>query len=73
MFRRTKISAGLVLAFGIAAPVSVLAQQVLETVEITGSRIKRAEAAGALPVTVVTREELEASGLRYSGIDSKTA
>ena len=62
MFRRTKISAGLVLAFGIAAPVSVLAQQVLETVEITGSRIKRAEAAGALPVTVVTREELEASG-----------
>ena len=62
MFRRTKISAGLVLAFGIASPVPVLAQQVLETVEITGSRIKRADAEGSLPVTIIKREELEASG-----------
>lgn len=33
-----------------------------ERIEITGSRVKRAEAEGALPVTVIERAELEASG-----------
>ena len=33
-----------------------------QRIEVTGSRIKRADVEGALPVTVVTREELEASG-----------
>lgn len=36
--------------------------QTLEAVTVTGSRIKRAEIEGALPITVISREELEASG-----------
>ncbi len=63
MFKRTKICSGVLLALGgtlmlPAAPVFAQGQ----TVEITGSRVKRADVEGALPVTVVTREELEASG-----------
>ncbi|QNA88177.1 TonB-dependent receptor [Massilia sp. Dwa41.01b] len=38
------------------------AAQKVERVEVTGTRIKRADAEGALPVTVIKREELEASG-----------
>lgn len=34
----------------------------MQTVEVTGSRIKRAAAEGALPVTVITRAQLEDSG-----------
>src|SRR5690554_5472779 len=34
----------------------------LDRIEVTGSRIKRAEIEGALPVTVIDRTELEASG-----------
>ena len=38
------------------------AAQVINRVEVTGSRIKRADAEGSLPVTLIKREELEASG-----------
>ena len=34
----------------------------LDRIEVTGSRIKRAEIEGALPVTVIDRVQLEASG-----------
>ena len=34
----------------------------LDAVQVTGSRIKRAEIEGALPVTVISREEIVASG-----------
>jgi iron complex outermembrane receptor protein len=34
----------------------------LERIEVTGSRIKRADVEGALPVTVIDRQELELSG-----------
>jgi iron complex outermembrane receptor protein len=34
----------------------------LDRIEVTGSRIKRAEVEGALPVTVITRSDIEASG-----------
>ncbi len=34
----------------------------LDSVTVTGSRIKRAEIEGALPVTVISREELQKSG-----------
>ena len=63
MFKRTKISSGVLLALGgvlLATSSPVLAQT--QTIEVTGSRIKRADAEGALPVTVVTRADLEASG-----------
>ncbi|RLM49155.1 TonB-dependent receptor, partial [Halobellus sp. Atlit-31R] len=62
---RTKIAAAVTLAitsmtaFAQSEPVSVDSTQ---KVEVTGSRIKRAAAEGALPITVVTREQLEDSG-----------
>lgn len=34
----------------------------LETIEVTGSRIKRADLEGALPVTVIDRAQIDASG-----------
>ena len=57
------------LAVGVAAPGLALAQsneesdsKTLDRIEVTGSRIKRAEVEGALPVTVIGREQLETSG-----------
>ena len=64
MFKRTKVSAGVLLAIGSAVAVTsmpVMSQE-SQRIEVTGSRIKRADVEGALPVTVVTREQLEASG-----------
>jgi iron complex outermembrane receptor protein len=64
MFKRTKVSAGVLLALGgavMATSMPVLAQDT-QRIEVTGSRIKRADVEGALPVTIVSREELEASG-----------
>jgi iron complex outermembrane receptor protein len=46
---------------GLAAP--ALAQQTLERVEVTGSAIKRIAAEGALPVQVISRKEIERSGV----------
>jgi iron complex outermembrane receptor protein len=36
--------------------------QDLDRIQVTGSRIKRADIEGALPVTVITREQISASG-----------
>jgi len=33
-----------------------------EPITVTGTRIKRADAEGALPITIITREEIDASG-----------
>src|SRR5687767_11662551 len=67
MFRRTKLSKGLALAFGgslavVAAP--GLAQQVqqLERVEVTGSNIKRIDAESANPIQIISREEIRRTG-----------
>lgn len=69
MFQKSKLSASILLAFssGIAlTSLPAMAQQQAgestERIEVTGSRIKRADAEGALPVTVITREQLEGSG-----------
>lgn len=69
MFKKSKVSAAALIALSggltlTSAPVfaqEAQAQQ-LDRVEVTGSRIKRADAEGALPVTTIRREELEASG-----------
>lgn len=64
MFKRTKVSVGVLLALGgavVATSMPALAQDA-QRVEITGSRIKRAAAEGSLPVTVIQREELDSSG-----------
>jgi iron complex outermembrane receptor protein len=54
---------------GLAAPGLVSAQEAdaeetttLDQIEVTGSRIKRADIEGALPVTVITRQQLDVSG-----------
>lgn len=68
MFKRTKVCDAALLALGGALlATSATAQtqpstQSLETIEVTGSRIKRADIEGSLPVTVIRRDELEASG-----------
>ncbi len=64
MFIRTRVSAAAALALGgvaifAAAPVQA---QDSQRIEITGSSIKRIDAETALPVTVVTREEIEHQG-----------
>src|SRR5688572_21003278 len=64
MFRKTKLCAGLTLAFGGAAMLAtgLAVAQDAQRIEITGSRIKRVDAEGALPITTFSRQEIEASG-----------
>src|SRR2546426_3619841 len=55
------------IAFGAVWGIALIAQpavaqQTIERVEITGSSIRRVDAETALPVQVVTRQELEATG-----------
>lgn len=66
MFKKTKICAGVMLAFGgtLATSVSpVYAQQQLDRVEVTGSSIRRIASETALPVTVIKVEELSKQGV----------
>ena len=63
MFKRTKLSASLLIAFGGAiASAPAVAQQELERVEITGSSIRRVQSEGALPVQILKREDVEKTG-----------
>ncbi|MDH5540153.1 MAG: TonB-dependent receptor plug domain-containing protein, partial [Rhizobacter sp.] len=66
MFKKTKVCAGIVLAFGGTMTVGVtpaVAQQQLDRVEVTGSSIRRISGETALPVTVITVEELSKKGV----------
>ncbi len=66
MFKRTKVCAGVMLAFGgtLAMGVApVFAQQQLDRVEVTGSSIRRIAAETALPVTIIKVEELTKQGV----------
>ncbi len=62
-----RVASTLPIAFGAAwvtaliAP-TAFAQQTVERVEITGSSIKRIDAETALPVQIVSRQEIEATG-----------
>ena len=66
-FERTKLCAGLVLAFGglAIAPGVVFAQDSvnLQRVEVTGSAIKRIDAETAVPVTVIKMDDLKSQGV----------
>jgi iron complex outermembrane recepter protein len=63
MFQRTRLCASLMLAFGgMSALTPAVAQQEVQRIEITGSAIRRIAAEGALPVTTITREDIEKSG-----------
>ncbi len=66
-FALSAIASGVVLAFGSLATTSAIAQDddeatELGTLEITGSRLKRADVEGALPVTVIDREQIDLAG-----------
>src|ERR1700693_2554040 len=68
--RMTKLSIALVQALGVGLAASVatlptMAQQPVakERIEVTGSNIKRVEGETALPVTVISREEIQNSGV----------
>jgi iron complex outermembrane recepter protein len=59
MFKRTRLGASLLLAFSGAAAMA----QETQRIEITGSAIRRIASEGALPVTTITRAEIEKSGV----------
>lgn len=73
--RRTRISLAIHGALVLAMlPVAASAQTAsspqptaLDTVEVTGSRIKNAEVAGQVPIQTITREEIERTGLTSIG------
>jgi iron complex outermembrane receptor protein len=64
MFRRSKLSTALVLAFGGVALCSpALAQQTgTQRIEITGSNIKRIDAETVAPIEIITRDQIERTG-----------
>ncbi len=62
MFQRTKLCTHLLLAFGAFPAFAQDATAPVQRVEITGSSIRRVDAEGALPVTVITRDAIEKSG-----------
>ncbi len=64
MFARTKLCTALALAFGggmLLAGVAAQAQN--QRIEITGSHIKRIDAETVAPVEVITRDQIERTGL----------
>ena len=65
MFKRTKVSVGVLLAIGSAVAVTSMPVMSQETqrIEVTGSRIKRVDVEGALPITTYTRQDLESTGV----------
>ena len=62
MFTHTKISAALFVAVATNAWAQDVAPDSIQRVEITGSSIRRIEAEGALPVTVITRDAIDKTG-----------
>jgi iron complex outermembrane recepter protein len=65
MLRRNRVSAAIACAFGGLAAVGVNPAFAQETqrIEITGSSIKRIDAESSLPVTTISRAEIERSGV----------
>ena len=68
--RPTHLATAILL--GLAVPGVVLAQdevsadstaRTLDTVNVTGSRIKRTDVEAALPITIIQRAEIEAQGI----------
>ncbi len=62
--RLTVLAAAIGAALAANAPAALAQQaQKVEKIEVTGSNIKRIEGEGALPVTVISRDEIEKSGV----------
>ncbi|KRA53943.1 TonB-dependent receptor [Pseudoxanthomonas sp. Root65] len=67
--RRRTLASAIRLAVLLALPATVMAQEAttLDTLTVTGSRIKRAEMEGRVPVQTLSREEIERTGLTSIG------
>jgi outer membrane receptor protein involved in Fe transport len=63
MFKRTKISSGVLLALGgvLLAPAAVVAQE-SQRIEVTGSRIRSVAADSPSPIQVITSQDIAQSG-----------
>jgi len=62
MFKKTKICSGVLIALGSTLAVQAFAQEQLEKVEITGSAIRRLDAEKAVPVQVLSKEDIARTG-----------
>lgn len=62
MFKRNKVSAGVLLAFAGIAAIPAMAQVAPQRVEITGTSIRRVDAETASPVQVITKQDIDQSG-----------
>ena len=64
-FTRTKLASALFYALGISSALlgSISLAQQPPKIEITGSNIKRIDAETALPITVISKEEIEKTGV----------
>lgn len=69
MFKRTKVSAGVLLALGsiIAATSLPGFAQTTQSIEVTGSRIKRVDAETSQPIFVLDKADIQAQGLTTIG------
>ncbi len=63
MFKRNKLSAAALICMGTVIVLPVMAQEKLEKVEITGSRIMRFDAIAESPMVTVTSEQIQQSGV----------
>ena len=66
MFKKTRICKGLALAFGsglFIGAMPALAEDAPQRVEITGSSVRRIDAEAALPVQIITKEDISRSGV----------
>ena len=61
MFQRKRVNVAVLIALGM--PLVAMAQETLQRVEITGSRIKTIDTEGASPVVVMTAETIKAEGI----------
>jgi iron complex outermembrane recepter protein len=64
-FQRKKVAVALAWALGVGSAAVLLSGTAIaadEKITVTGSNIKRVEGEGALPVTTITKEDIEKSG-----------
>ncbi|MBD9480375.1 TonB-dependent receptor [Pseudoxanthomonas sp. PXM02] len=67
--RRHTLASAIRIAVLLALPVTAVAQEAttLDTLTVTGSRIKRAEMEGRVPVQTLSREDIERTGMTSIG------
>ncbi len=64
MFKKTKVASGVLIMIGASLALSVTpASAQVQTVEVTGSRLRQIDKESAQPVTTMTQEEIQKSGL----------